>query len=125
MIAVTTARRDTGEITRLAVVPELPPDTDEHQSITGHYPMADYYVIDGVPTLRAEVTATLDADTAAPGDTVTLSGLPQTCTVTVDGVSVAVDDGVLRLTVQTPGDYLVRLDEPPYRATAWRVTCLD
>lgn len=49
---------------------------------------------------------------AADGaDTAILAGLPEPCTVTVDGTAHKVEDGVLELRANTPGTYTVAVPD--------------
>jgi hypothetical protein len=86
----------------------------------------DYVDISGTPTItaRSAITATLDKTsiTADGVDTATLSGLPTTCTLNIDGDTVAITDGTLAFTATDPGPYTITIDEVDSLLTRWEVT---
>jgi hypothetical protein len=114
MIAHTTIERSTGRITRLGISPKLPPSNAEFICVEGEYPGSLYYGENGVPVPRQPLPAVLDRTSAVVGETVTLSDLPVPCRVRVDAKTVNVTDGILTMTPQAPGQYIVIIDEVQY-----------
>ena len=82
------------------------------------YEFRDNMVIEADGSIRHKHTFTPAIDKftvqADGSDTVTISGLPIPCSVTVNGQTVTVDDGTLELTFDLPGDYPVKLTADGY-----------
>ena len=84
---------------------------------------ADYYrdPSTGALALRADLAATIDRTSVAVGQTVSVSGLPTTCSITVDGQPVEITDGVLTFEPLTSGAYIIRVDLVEFKPLRWRV----
>lgn len=81
------------------------------------------YVANGVLTNKAAGVAAIDrTSVAADGvDFVTLSNLPQPCTVQVNAARYPVPDGVLQLTFNQPGAYTVTVSAAPFLDQGFQV----
>jgi hypothetical protein len=93
---------------------------------TGPEIKADTHFIDiatGTITERAEILAEFNETsiTADGEDKAMLFGLPQPCTVYVDGESVVVDDGIFVMTADDPGDYVIVVDEVTHQRKEWAI----
>jgi len=89
-------------------------------TVPGTFAAKEFYVNEGVVTLRSDNPSTLSADTVvADGVSVLiLSNVPVGSTVTVSGpvqASSVVDDGSLEITVDIAGGYTVFVDSFPTR----------
>jgi len=88
----------------------------------GEFDAASTYFPDGEPVLRPDNPAQLDKTSiVADGvDVATLSGVPVGAVVTLSAVGVlervTVDDGVLEITAELPGDYTVSIDTFPAKS---------
>lgn len=83
-----------------------------------------HWVDGGVLTARAALSVswnktTIDADGV---DEAILSGLPQPCSVWVEGVEHVITDGSAEITADVAADYSVVVDEPGYLAQSWIIT---
>ena len=97
------------------------PDDYAEQFIAGkvnRYTFIDTRYIDENEVIRDRPKMSPQTDkevVAADGvDVVTISGLPTPCVAEIGEQTVTVEDGVLELTFDTPGDYLVKLSAHPY-----------
>ena len=75
-----------------------------------------HYVSDGVvtdrPLLPVSVSKTeIEADDV---DVAMIEGLPQPCTVKVDGIDYVVEEGVLEIGSPMPATYTIEIDHWPY-----------
>lgn len=75
-----------------------------------------YYVADGVRIAKPEMSLMLDTDTVpADGETLaTISGIPAGTTAIVGDQLLIVDDGMLEMSFDLPGEYEVSLSHPRY-----------
>lgn len=65
---------------------------------------------------RPKISATVSKSTivADGADIASISGLPQPCTVTLEGQIYRVEDGTLSLTTDIPGSFLLTVQAWPY-----------
>lgn len=91
---------------RFAIVPE-----DAH--------MDRNYFLDDVLTVRPVADIAIDRTEIAVDDTdaATITGLPDPCRVTIDGVAHDVVGGTLEITSTMPATYSIRFDQWPW--TPW------
>ncbi len=81
------------------------------------------YVLDGVVIPRPTLSAFDKTSIAADGiDTATLSGLPDPCTILINGQEHTVTGGTLDLDADRPGTYRVEIRHFPYRDFAQEIT---
>ncbi|HWK45137.1 MAG TPA: hypothetical protein VNT30_10465 [Stellaceae bacterium] len=73
-----------------------------------------HYVVAGAVTPRPSLTLDKTAIAANGTDTAILSGLPNPCTVFVDGTSQTVTDGVLELSATMAESWTLAVDRFPY-----------
>lgn len=112
----------TGEILRTGYCPEDAVDlqaSGEHEAVIADQDASDTrdYVVDGEiverPALGPISQTAILADDA---DEAVLTGLPQPCTVRINGEPVTVGDGHLVFTASVAGTYVVEIDCWPYQA---------
>lgn len=104
--------------------PIIPDDTDEFTHVAGEWP-GEFYYFDGEKAVeRGLISAVIDKTEVKVGEMVTITGLPPV-TVSVDGEKVLVDDGVLTVRFQSPGEYSITIDEPEWLCTRWKVSVDD
>ena len=73
------------------------------------------YVSNGVVVPRPVFSGFNKTTVPADGKSVTkMTGIPEGCVVRIDGVEYTVDDGEIKLTFDTPGNYIVQIDHFPY-----------
>ncbi|MFM2045237.1 MAG: hypothetical protein RLY86_3813 [Pseudomonadota bacterium] len=85
--------------------------------------LAADYVLAGTVTPRPVLPDFDKTAILADGiDTATLSGLPDPCTVTVNGQDHSVTGGVLELDADHPGTYRVEIRHFPYRDFVQEIT---
>ena len=78
----------------------------------------------GVPVLKKSLAASWDKQSVAAGglDEAVLSSLPIPCTVTVDWqTKVDVFDGTFEFRADSPGEYLIVVDEVEYLRQEWEI----
>lgn len=81
------------------------------------------YVLAGAVTPRPTLPAFNRTSILANGtDTATLSGLPDPCAVTVNGVAHSIVGGTLELDADYPGTYRVEIRQFPYRDFVQEIT---
>jgi hypothetical protein len=86
-----------------------------HAAVPGRFAADDYYIEDGIPIGRHDLSRTLTkTDIAADGvDEALIEGLPAGTEVTVDTrLPITVDDGVFAFTTDLPGEYRLTLSHP-------------
>lgn len=82
----------------------------------------NYYTITSFPANHAQIDKiTIVADST---DTATITGLPTPCTITVDGASYEVTDGVFEFTVDISGTYKIKAEAFPYLPKEWEITAV-
>jgi len=74
-----------------------------------------HYIVAGVVTPRPSLTLDKTAIAANGLDTATLSGLPNPCTIFVDGTSQTVTDGVLELSATIAETWTIEVNQFPLR----------
>lgn len=78
--------------------------------------LSSLYVLDGVATPRPSLTGFDKTAILADGaDTAILSGLPNPCTILINGQEHIVTGGTLELDADYPGTYRVEIRHFPYR----------
>lgn len=82
-----------------------------------------YNLVDSV-VARPEITATANKTSISADNTdeFLLTGLPTTCTVTVDDTDYVVTDGEFGFATDLAGMYTVSVKQFPYIAKSWEVT---
>ena len=86
--------------------------------------MASTYILDGAPAERPVAPIEINR-TEIPADKrskVKITGLPDPCTVHIDGEPVAVEGGLLELTAEMPATYFVVFDQFPYMPWSAEIT---
>ena len=93
------------------------------QEVTGHVSDLTHYVSGGGIVARAALTADFDTLTiTADGvDEASLTGLPDPCTVYVDGVATAVTGGEFIFAAASWGTYVIEVDEVAYLPKRWEI----
>jgi hypothetical protein len=88
-----------------------------------NYLQAIHYVEDGVLVPRSTLNATWSKTTITANgvDTAVLSGLPDPCTVMIDGEAHEVTGGSLEFAASSPGVYRISIDEVQYLPETWEV----
>ena len=95
--------------------------------IEGDYSVQNNYVDITVDPVTIQTRADLSADfdaltvTAAGSSYITLSSLPIPCTVYVDQVATAVDDGSFEFDADAVGEYKIAVDELTFKRKEWIV----
>jgi len=94
-----------------------------NQEIT--FPCA-YFVNNGEVAIRPLNPATISALTllADSIDSITISSLPNPCSVTVDDATYEVTDGSFEFSTTMPGAYSVVVESFPYKPTTFEVTAI-
>lgn len=92
--------------------------------IEGNYIRTHYYD-PGAQDIaeRSPMGTSIDGTLTVPGGTVTVTGIPVGTTATVGDDVVQVDDGILTLTTQTIGRYMIHLDHFQYLPEHYEVNC--
>jgi len=86
--------------------------------------MASTYILDGAPAERPVAPIEINR-TEIPADKrskVKITGLPDPCTVRIDGEPVTVEGGLLELTADMPATYFVVFDQFPYMPWSAEIT---
>lgn len=116
-----------GLISRMVDVPDydLPHQFNSaiEETLPGRYNGNTHYVLNGAPTERPTITATLDKNSIVSGGEIAiLSGLPIPCTVTVADRQYTVNDGSFEFTLPLPGEYTITVEGFPYLSKTYEVT---
>lgn len=100
----------------------VPPGTDvaevypEYQTIEGEFPADQYYLVDGVPTEKQEMSCDISSTQVVAGETVYILGAPEGCAVHGGGMpSETLADG--RIAVDTSdrdGTFALTVSGDPY-----------
>jgi hypothetical protein len=83
-----------------------------------------HYVENGSLVPRATLNATWSKTTITANgtDTAVLSGLPDPCTVMIDGEAHEITGGSLEFAASSPGVYRISIDEVQYLPEQWEIT---
>jgi hypothetical protein len=83
-----------------------------------------HYVENGSLVPRATLNATWSKTTIAANgtDAAVLSGLPDPCTVMIDGEPHEITGGSLEFAASSPGVYRISIDEVQYLPEQWEIT---
>jgi hypothetical protein len=117
-----------GRILGIGVVPNEMFAIQQQPNIVAEWPATDstHYVFDGELLDREPLGASWDKTeiTANGIDEATLSGLPDPCTVRIDGEPHVIVGGQLELSATNPGSYLVQINEVAYLSEQWEITAV-
>lgn len=86
--------------------------------------MAATHYWDGSAAVEKVPLGVTVPDTATTGDTISITGLDNGAVVIIDGVEHATD-GTMDITFDTPGEYMIEINEAAYLYESWKVNVSD